>query len=36
MDFEFFLIMVAPMLVVLTSIFFLFAWFSKGNDASIE
>jgi hypothetical protein len=36
MDLNFFLIMIAPFLVVGSSLFFLFAWFSRGNDASLE
>jgi hypothetical protein len=36
MDLNFFLIMIAPFLVVGTSLFFLFAWFSRGNDSSLE
>jgi hypothetical protein len=33
---EFFMLMIAPFLVAGASLLFLFIWFSRGNDKSIE
>jgi hypothetical protein len=33
---EFFMLMVAPYLVVAATLLFLFIWFSRGNDKSLE
>lgn len=32
---EFFLLMIAPPLVVMASLLFLFVWTSRGNDTSV-
>ncbi|WP_407946117.1 cytochrome bd oxidase small subunit CydS [Paenibacillus athensensis] len=36
MDLEYFLIMVAPYLVILLSLAILFGWAMRGNDSSLE
>jgi hypothetical protein len=33
---EFFMLMIAPFLVVAASLLFLFIWFNRGNDHSLE